>query len=269
LVQVLPDAEVGGHRLSGHICWLLADPAAYVDAALELIAEGASLGEKVVVFAPGDSPALAELAAVAAVAADPATRFPAGEPLEPLLVLAVIRDAAVQAQADGYRGLRIIADMDWLRPLNPTTAQIISLEMQIDRLIAELGATVICAYRRSSFDTSSIAAALTTHPSQHGEPSEPDFRFVARGGSSWRLSGEVDFETQATFEAALSTAASLETCVIDVTELRFADVAAMRAIATRAQTVPGGIHLHGASALLQRIWNACGFHDYASAVQFS
>jgi anti-anti-sigma factor len=210
----------------------------------------------------------AEIVAVtSATALDLATAYPGGK-LDP----AILRGYATQACEGGYSGLRVVADMDWLLPFRPQMAQIISLELQLDRLIAELNATLVCAYRTSSFDTAAIIAALTVHsahsPQRGGHP-VPQFRFTATGPQSWQLSGEIDFPVSDMFQAALSTAASLGECVIDVSGLRFVDVSGMRSLAIASRTAASGIRLHGASRELRRLWDLCGFDRAAPLVYLS
>jgi anti-anti-sigma factor len=153
--------------------------------------------------------------------------------------------------------------------LHLSTGDIVAFELQLDRLLSELNATVVCAYRRSSFDTSTIAGALAVHPEQFGGGPQAPFRFVAGPQRYWRLCGEVDLSMQEAFAAACGTAATLGDCVIDVTDLRFIDLSGMRAIAHGARAAGDGIRLHGASADLRRLWDMCGFRDFAPQVQFS
>jgi hypothetical protein len=55
--------------------------------------------------------------------------------------------------------------------------------------------------------------------------------------------------------------------VIDVTDLRFIDISGMRAIAHGARAAGDAIRLQGASADLLRLWDICGFKDFAPEVQ--
>jgi anti-anti-sigma factor len=245
-MEILPDAAIRDLGVSGHVCWLVSDPGAYDGLAAALLAEGAGLGQRPVAFGPG--------------AIDPGT---------PIAFMKLLRELAAKAPADGYGGLRIVADMDCILPLHLSTTDIVAFEVQLDRLLSELNATVVCAYRRSSFDTEAIAGALAVHPEQFGGGLQAPFRLVAGPQRSWRLSGEVDMSMQEAFAAALGTAATLGDCVIDVTDLRFIDISGLRAIAHGARATDDAIRLHGASADLRRLWDMCGFKDFAPKVQFS
>ncbi|HZR49832.1 MAG TPA: MEDS domain-containing protein [Streptosporangiaceae bacterium] len=262
-VEVVPSAA----RLSGHVCWLVDDPAGYLAAAAGMLRGDSSHPRRQsMVFGPRGS-TLARLAETTAVtAADPAQAFPGGV-LDPPAVAAMIRDHAQQARHMGHDGLLLVADMDWLLPLRATPAQVTAHELRTDRLAAELDITIVCAYRRSSFSPAHIDSALAVHPSQRGDGQAPQFRLTAAGASGWRLSGEVDICTSDTFQAAISTVASLGDCTIDVTGLRFIDVAGLRALARAASSAPGGISLNGSSPVLRRLWQLTGLADGPSALR--
>jgi hypothetical protein len=140
-MEILPDAAIRGLGVSGHVCWLVSDPAAYDELAAALLAEGGRLGQRPVAFGPD--------------VVSPGT---------PAAIMDLIRELAATASADGHGGLRVVADMDCILPLHLSTADIVALELRLDRLLSELNATVVCAYRRSSFDTTAIAGALAVHP---------------------------------------------------------------------------------------------------------
>ncbi len=245
-MEILPDAAIGDLGISGHVCWVVSDPDAYEGLAAALLAEGDGLGQRPVSLGP-DTVA-------------------AGAPAD---IVNLIRELAAKASADGYGGLRIVADMDCILPLHLSTADIVAFELQLDRLLSELNATVVCAYRRSSFDTTAIAGALAVHPEQLGSGPRAPFRFVAGPQRHWRLSGEVDMTVQEAFAAAVGTAARPGDCVIDVTGLSFIDLSGMRAIAHGARAAGDGIRLQGASADFRRLWDICGLEEFAPQVQFS
>jgi anti-anti-sigma factor len=268
-VRVVPGGAIGEVRVSGHVCWVVDGPGSYVTSAAGLLTEGIGLKHKPAVFGPPGK-VLDEVAAMtAATALDPMTVYrgfgnsgdpgPSGGKLDPAVFCGLLRAYAAQALDGGYRGLRVVADMDWLLPFRPETAQIVNLELQLDRLVAELDVTLVCAYRTSSFDTAAIVSALTAQR----------FRLTAAGPRSWQLSGEIDLQARDTFEAALGAVASLGDCVIDVSGLRFVDVSGMRTLADASHSADGGIRLHGASAGLRRQWDLCGFARYAPAVRLS
>jgi anti-anti-sigma factor len=262
-------AELGELRAGSHVCWLVSDEQAYTTHAAALLAEGRRLGQKPVVFGPGESASLAELEPGSAIALDPYVAVLDRGPLDPEAMFAMFRDQSVLARAEGYDGLRVVADMDWLLPGHPAPEDVVTFEVLLDRVVLELDATVVCAYRSSSFDTAAIFGALSVHPVLAGNDQRPPIQFVAADLENWRLSGELDVSTRAVFVAAFAGAASAGNCVIDVADLDFIDVAAMRVIATCAQASGAAVRLRGASPALRRYWRLGGFDESAPMVQLT
>jgi ABC-type transporter Mla MlaB component len=258
----IPDLSPGDH-----VCWLLDDPAAYTVIAAALLAEGVRLGQRPIVFGPEGSASLEDLASMAAIAVDPRAFFLGGRTVNPVAMLEVFREQTALARAEGYDGLRVVADMDGLLPKPPTTAGTVCFELRLDRLAREFNMTIVCAYRRSSFDTAAINGALSVHPAQIGSDGPPQFRFVAAEPGTWKLSGEVDLAVRVAFEAALTTAVSLGDCVVDVTALEFLDIAGMRAVAHVARDAEARVQLLGASSALRRFWELGGLGEFAPKVQ--
>lgn len=250
-----------------HVCWVVDDQAAYSDEAGGLLAGGAALNQKLVAFGPEGSASLAAVGAEAAIVADPHVAFLDRGPLTADTMFAVFREQSALARHEGYDGLRVVADMDWLLPGRPTTASIVGFELLLDRVVGELGATVVCAYRCSSFDTEAVHGALAVHPTRLGPGEPPQFRMVAGPDGTWRLSGEVDVAVTAAFAAAFGAAASGPTCVIDVTGLDFVDVAGMRVIAQAARDRNLTVLLCGASERLRRNWELTRFDEAAPQVE--
>lgn len=157
----------------------------------------------------------------------------------------------------------VVADMDWLLPLKPSTDEIISFELLLDRRIRELGPTVVCAYRSASFDPQVLAGTSCVHPNGAGAP-VPQFRLVSGPTGGWSLSGEVDFAVADHFESGLRAAASCVDCEIDVSGLDFIDVSGLRAMVRGA----GGstIRLFNAQVVVRRIWQVSRFVDEVPTV---
>lgn len=250
-------APLGG---GDHVCWLVSGPAAYAAAARDLIAEGRALGQHIVLFAP---PGRATPMPGCPPTADPYSAFLGQGPIDPVVMLHALRELSAQARADGHNGLRVISDMDWLLPGAPTPEEIAGLEIIVDRAARELGATIVCAYRRASFDPIMLLGALPVHPVRWGNDPGPQFGFHADGASGWRLSGEIDVAVIETFAAAFAAAASLGDCLVDVSGLEFVDVAGLRAMAQAARRAHADVLLRGAPAALDRLWQLLGPADEA------
>lgn len=253
-------------RPGDHVCWVVDDPATYVAAATAILEVGRSAGERPFVFGPEGSADLDALRPLAAVATDPDVAFLGGGPLVPDAMFSMFREQVAIAKAEGFRGLRLVADMDWLRPLGTSTQAVVAFELLLDRVVHELGATVVCAYRTTSFDPEVISGVRCVHPREHGVGEAPQFRMVAGDTHEWRLSGEVDFGVASAFVAAVEAATHDGPCVVDVAELDFIDVAGMRAIAIAARST-NPVVLKGATSILRRGWTVAGFDSLAPGVQ--
>lgn len=269
MIVACDDARLGELPAGSHVCWVVDDQAAYDQSAVDLLSGGTALNQKLVAFGPEGSDSLAAVGAGAAITADPHVAFLDRGPLSPDTMFAMFREQSALARRQGYDGLRVVADMDWLLPGQPTTASIIGFELLLDRVIHELGATVVCGYRCSSFDTDAITGALAVHPTLVGHTEAPQFRLVAADGETWRLSGEVDVAVTDAFAAAFDAAASRGACVVDVTELDFIDVAGMRVVAEATRERDASISLRGASPQLRRNWQLARFHETAPQVDIS
>jgi anti-anti-sigma regulatory factor len=251
-----------------HACWVVRDPAAYVDHAAAVLGQAARTGEKPVVFGPEGSEALRRLMPLAAVAADPHSVYLDGGGLDPETMFAMFEVETARARHEGYRGLRLVADMDWLLPAGPTTEAIIGFELLLDRHSQRLGATIVCAYREASFDMATLTGALCVHPIGIGARQAAPFRLVAGAPDLWRLLGEVDIGDAEHFHTAITTAVGSGTAMIDASGLAFIDVAGLRRIARagRASAVP--LRIVGAPLVVRRSWRLAGFGEVAPTVEF-
>ena len=250
----------------GHICLVVDDDDSYGDLAADFLRQGRADGEKTVAFGPLGSPLQERLAPFAVVVADPYVDFLGLRGLEPATMFAMFREQAAIAAAEGYTRLRVAADMDWLLPAAPSREEALGFEVLLDRVISELDATVLCAYRRTSFDPDVLLGMGCIHPTASGGE-QPPFKLVAAEGGRWELGGEIDFASSSVLAPALRATVTAP-WVVDVSRLDFLDVASMRTIAGLARTAADGLELRHASPRLQRLWQLAGFDDVAPGVRF-
>jgi hypothetical protein len=252
-----------------HACWIVDDEAGFRERAAAFLAEGEEAGQKTMAFGPEASDLLAVLEPKAVMTADPYVDFLNRGSLEPEKMFATFREQSAIARSEGYDGLCVMADMDWLLPAQPSADGIIGFEVLLDRVVSELGVSVVCAYRTTSFDRTAIVGMLCVHPLRAaGEDMEPPFSLVAGDGASWQLAGEVDLSVLTQFAAAFAATAR-ETGVFDVASLDFIDVNGMRTIAEVARSAGVPVELRGARHSLQRAWQLAGFDAFAPMVQVS
>jgi anti-anti-sigma factor len=258
--------DLAGLGAGDHVCWTVGDPLRYRELAGACLLEGRRAGQKTLVFGPADSADLQALRGTAVVALDPYLAFLKEGPLDPSAMFAAFREQTAISRKEGYSGLRVVADMDWMLPAKPTSKDVIAFELLLDRVVHELGATVVCAYRHGSFDEEAIMGVTCVHP--HGCESEtPQFSLTAgEQGCNWRLSGEIDMAVASAFSAAFSAAAQ-ESCVIDITAVKFIDVAGMRTIAAAIGAADIRVELRGARPALARCWQLVGFDQTVPNVE--
>lgn len=249
----------------GHICWTIEDEASFLDKARAFLAEGHALGQKTAAFGPRGGSTLAALAGEVDVAADPYYDFLGEGDLVPQTMFEKFRAQTAIARDEGYSALRVVADMDWLLPIGPRPGAAIEFELLLDRVAAQLGASVVCAYRRASFDKLTVDGTFCVHPFFSGIDEPPPFSLLDRKGLAWELSGEVDRASLPAFSAAFAAGARSGP-VFDVSGLDFVDVAGLRAVAEIARSTGAQLELRGASPSLRRHWQLAGFDSVAPGV---
>lgn len=251
-----------------HVCWIVSDPAAYIGRAAAVLEQAVRFGEKPVVFGPEGSEALQALAPLAATVADPGVAFLHGGPLDPDRMFQMFEAQTALAHREGYRGLRVVADMDWLLPARPTREAIIGFEVLLDRHDTRLGATIVCAYREASFEPATLTGARCVHPIAIGGQSAPPFRLVAGAPDSWRLTGEVDIADAHHFDSAITAAVASGPGLIDASDLDFIDLAGLRGIVQAGRTSDRPVRIVGARPLVRRTWRLAGYAELAPMVEF-
>lgn len=242
-----------------HVCWVVDGAPRYLEGAATVLTDSRAIGQKTLVFGPARSRALHALAPLAALAADPREAVLACGPLVPDVMLDAFRRETALALDEGYEGLTVVADMGWLPPLDADALTIVGFELLLDELVAELGATVVCAYQRPSFEPPLITGVLGVHRVRAGHGDRPPFSLVSAGGGRWALAGEIDAGVAPLLEAVLSPAMQRERCEVDVSGLTFIDAAGMRALAQAATTAGVELRLRAPRIDLARWWRLMEF----------
>jgi hypothetical protein len=235
----------GLDRLSpgAHVCCVVDSSAEFEQWTADCLAEGAQRGEKLFRFGPqpqSTNSTVQPHTEPAVTMVDPRRAFLGGGPVDPMVMYAMFRDQTALARREGYRGLRLVADMDWLLPVMPSRPELTAFELLLDQVVTELAATVVCAYRRQHFDAPTIAEMVAVHPVTVGAVSDdPDFRMWNLSGHVWQVAGEVDFSNAEPFSRALAVAASQTPVLrLKTTGLTFIAVAGVRAIMQLALSRP-------------------------------
>jgi anti-anti-sigma regulatory factor len=242
-------------RSAGHIGLVVESGDEYQRLVRPLLDDGARFGDKLIVF--GLAPA--EFTGYV-VHHD----VPLGTE-----IFAWLRAEAETAGEQGYRGVRVVADMQQLGlPLNPS--DLLAFELALDRTVTELGVTMLCAYRGGSFDRDIAAVAMSAHPCGYGVNSEGvGFRMWSGDDDCWNVSGALDLINAGTFRAALTTAAHDSTRLrLTFVELRFVDFAGVQALADVTENTPGlSMTVTTPSHSFRRCWRMLGYDETCPRVE--
>ncbi|MEV6298994.1 MEDS domain-containing protein [Actinoplanes sp. NPDC051861] len=190
-----------------------------------------------------------------------------GERFDPVATLATWRAEAARARDDGYLGMRAVGDMSWASRPIPGTEQLAWYEAQVNRLFAEGFATGVCLYDRSLFDVSQMRGVIRSHPSTVTTETDPRLIPLLRATRitdplGLRLEGEADLSNRQALQAVVEhlVEESADTLTLDVSDLRFADAAAVRALLCGQRR----LRLLGCSRSLRRMFDIQG----AGAVEY-
>jgi len=273
---VLTDIPEAG--TSDHICWVYDQDDASFDRAVRAFMAGGldrgerllCVGERVIasISTDGDGFAGAEAliadgalrTVTTAEAYEAAGSFIAGEQR------AYYDTATREAIADGYTGLRVVAEVSALAADPATRPTLVQWEQLADDVIAEGGGfTAMCAYS-DALPGAALADAATVHPLVHAPAGAPPFQ-IFFDDHQVALAGSVDtFSADRLARVLASSPVSGQGAVLDLGRAEFVDVAASRVIARWAQDLTARslpLEVRGASPLLRRMWQVLNLGEVA------
>jgi hypothetical protein len=234
--------DLGVHDHAG---WVFDDPAGFRVDAARFLAVGLSAGHRVM-YVPGDTggglpelPGLdAALAAGQASIAAVSAMYAVDEPVDPQRQVAAFTQAAEQAVADGWAGLRVVADVTSLVHTPRQRAAWIEYEYLIDRCIAQLPLSGVCGFNRKVLtDHDALTEVVCMHPAVSRQAS--GFRLYGGQGAvvSMALAGEIDVTVRQVFAKVLRQARPVpvsDTLVVDADQLTFVDYRSLAELARQA-----------------------------------
>ncbi|MGY1805338.1 MEDS domain-containing protein [Blastococcus sp. SYSU D00922] len=269
--------EVPRAGASDHICWVYdEDDQAFDRAVRRFLAGGLERRERVLVIGnrvidsigtPADG-----FGDAAALAADGALRtlttaeaYEAAGKFAPGSQRTFYDDATRQAIADGYTGLRVVAEVSPLAEDADRRASLVEWEHVADEFIAQQsGFTAMCAYS-SRLSAEALTDVASVHPLVHA-PAAPPFQ-VFFDGPRIVLSGSVDtFSADRLARVLASSPVEAGGAVLELAGVDFMDVAASRVIARWARDLADNrqpLEVRGASHLVRRMWGVLGLADLA------
>ncbi len=244
-----------GLRPGDHVCWTFADAADFTAAVLPFLDEGRRLGEQLLLVGasrpelvralaplPGRDEMLAsgqlEVRSTAEV-------YALGGEVSPAEQVAAYRSLVDAALARGRTGLRVAADVTPLvRGGIDGRRRLHAYEQLADALMGSVAMTALCLYE-ASLGAEVLGPVALLHPDQHHGEEEPLAHLSGRG-PSLSLHGEVDVTLADGLARALVDVAgdTPGEVVLDLSDLRFLDVAGARALARATQVLHGAdVHL--------------------------
>jgi anti-anti-sigma factor len=252
-----------------HVAWVSHRPGEFEWLAAAQLSHGTRVGDKLFLLAPPRPARAPVLVADTVTVLDPVRAFLQGGAFQTETVLTMLREQDGIAREEGFRGIRVVADMDWLLDMPADFADVLDFEQRLDGMVADLKALVVCVYRQESFVDSELAQLMSVHPHIRQSPPGPDaFRIWSAGGGRWRVSGDVDITCAAAFSARLaSAAAGSARFVLDLRSVTFIDVAGLRAIVRCSLDCRVEIAVEGLSAATRKCWNLVGFSASAPNVE--
>ena len=254
-----------------HVGWVVDDPARFIPMTAEYLRQGVWARQKLFYFTPEPDGWPESLPIEDEVSVlDPHLAFLGGGLLDATAMYAGFEQETAKAVGEGYRGLRVMADMDWLLSAGASGRVIAAFEQGLDAVAAQSSTTVVCAYRPESFSARDLAGVICVHPYQLGAASEDlGFRIWSSGPGRWHVSGQVDLRAAEAFPAMVRSAAEgSDRLYLDCSELDFIDVAGIRALAQVVYSTGTGMRLRGTDEALRRSWRLLGFDSSVTNVEF-
>jgi hypothetical protein len=247
-------AGLEGLEPGAHVCAVIDSDELFETNTIQCLAEGARLGQKPFRFSP--RPGATATGGMDVTVVDPTHAFLHGGPLVPSIMLSMFDRQTEQARREGYTGIRLVADMDWMLAHPPAPQDIAAFELLLDKTVTELGATVVCAYRRAHF-AAGLAEVAAVHPLHSGVVGPGcSFRFFHTGAGAWQLTGEIDiFSEDAFWRACVTAADTAPVTRLNCRGLTFASAAGLGLISRLARTPhPHPMVIQDASDIVQRCW---------------
>ncbi|MGZ4548585.1 MAG: MEDS domain-containing protein [Blastococcus sp.] len=174
--------------------------------------------------------------------------------------------ATRRALADGYRGLRVVADVSPLADQPALLSDLLRWEHLADEYIAHgFGFSAMCAYRRE-LGAAFLGEAASTHPVVSAPDGLPAFRLFFDDGRL-AVAGSVDTSSAGVMSRVLAgSPITGPRATLDLGRIDFLDVAACRALALWARDLRErsiDLEICGASRLVRRMWSVLGLSDIA------
>lgn len=254
-----------------HVGWIVRDREEFARLTSRHLGHGSAEGDKLFLFSPDGG--LEQMVGDEVTVLDPGQTFLDGGALDPEVMFGHFREQHGLAREQGFRGLRVVADMDWLLRVRPTPAAavLVDFEQRLDEFVADTEAVIVCAYRPESFAAAELAEVMCVHPHARGTVSEPvGFQVWSGGGDVWQLRGDIDVNgVRALRERLRSAAAGKREVALDLTDVRFIGLAGLRTIAAFSVEQAVSVTVGGMGGTMRKCWNLLDLDAFAPHVEWT
>ncbi|WP_159011853.1 MEDS domain-containing protein [Streptomyces sp. NRRL F-5123] len=257
-------ASLGPVDIGDHVCWVVPQPGDFPHAARGYLSDGRKLGDKIMVVG-SPAPAWPESRAPHGLLVDPAAEH-GGVRWDADALVSLVRQEAETAGRQGFRALRVLAQMDRVWRADITAEEVADHELRLDALTGGAAAMVVCAYANPGFAPEVLEQAASVHPHFAGVPAQaPSFHMFSQAADCWSVNGVVDADGAGAFRVAVTgLLRTLATLRLRCDGLQLMDAVGMQTLAEAAAALPGRkIVLERANPTVRRCWTLLGYDDPA------
>jgi anti-anti-sigma regulatory factor len=268
--------------LGDHVCWTFDDDGERLDGMARFVSGALGSGHKLLYATASLTPdaLLAGLrarsvevdgpAGTGQLRVEPVERtYLAGAGVDPDRAIDGLAQELHQAVAEGYHGVRIVADMAWARAAGVGLERLMQYEELVNTLFAGGAAVGLCQYDRRLFPAAELHRAGTAHPGTTWVEDDSAWVPLLRmyrtlDPPRLRLVGEVDMSNLHAFAPVLwmlrgrKPNTELSPLVVDASELTFADASAAGLLVTAARAAPAGLQVRGCTPAVARTLEVIG-----------
>lgn len=248
-----------------HVCWSFDEPGEFADAAVEFLAEGQRLGERLVYVGSepveeqrerlgplGDVGSLIDRGALHLI--DLGSVYPPGEPVDVDAQVTLYETMAEAARADGHTGVRVASQATDFVADPDAWATRLRWESAADRILEANGITALCGYRRDALSTAMLEDLAAVHPLANANREAAAFHLFG-AGDGLALAGEVDFFASEALDRLLDLTHLGGHLSLDLEPLRFIDHHGLEVLAAHSRRcrANGGCSIHNPPDALSRL----------------
>lgn len=257
--------------LNGHACWGFDDVRELREAAAAFLSEGSELGQRLMFVGGAEAEAMVrETDPMRSMVRDGTLQvapfeavYPGGRRMPNADQWAMYSGVTDQAIADGFTGLRVLAEVTDLASPDGEWPDQVGWESYADRYMANRPLAALCCFDRQRLPVEAMAALACAHPvaDRMLQPLAP-FRVYAQP-DALALAGEVDALSSDRLNELLElTIPDTEgEVVLDLEGLDFIDHSGVRVVAEHRQRMRergAQLSLRGESAIFRRLSDLLG-----------